>query len=469
MAENITGIKIKTIRTDNGLEFVNEGITKICEEKGICHQRTCVYTPEQNGRAERENRTIVESIRTLLHSSDLDKAFWAEAANRVVFTINRARSSPQKDKTPFQVWYKKDCNMQIFREFGRRVSVHVPKKKRLKLGAKNEIGIFVGYSEEIKGYRVFFPHKTKVEIHRDVIFIHENQRIEENQIENRQSEKTIILNLENETNEKEENIEGSDHEEEIMNVNEPQQEIEISEEENVMSRPGKRGIKKPAGMKHFDVSADSASMCVYSVNEEPMTYEEAVSGANSTQWRDAMEKELSVLRENDTWCEVPWPVNEKVIDKSANIAKVGDAPNILVESISTINTYADTYENDVDESEIVTGQMFGTLDLLNNNEKIDQEDSVDVEERVVEQHIQELEWYGLENLAGIIEFRLQKKENLGYIPDTSDMSNSWVNHLSEGGLLKPNEDFLTKLNNVANNFLPKLCANKQIQEILNNS
>lgn len=148
--------------------------------------------------------------------------------------------------------------------------------------------------------------------------------------------------------------------------------------------------------------------------------------------------------------------NDKIISESANIAKVGDAPNILVESISTINTYADTYENDVDESEIVTGQMFGTLDLLNNNEKIDQEDSVDVEERVVEQHIQELEWYGLENLAGIIEFRLQKKENLGYIPDTSDMSNSWVNHLSEGGLLKPNEDFLTKCNeldHIFNNFI----------------
>ncbi|KAK9751471.1 hypothetical protein QE152_g5018 [Popillia japonica] len=130
--------------------------------------------------------------------------------------------------------------------------------------------------------------------------------------------------------------------------------------------------------------------------------------------------------------------------------------NILVESISAINTYVDTYENDVDESEIVTGQMFGTLYLLNNNEKIDQEDSVDVEERVVEQHIQEPEWYGLENLAAFIEFRLQKKENLSYIPDTSDMSNSWVNHLSEGGLLKPNEDFLTKCNeldHIFNNFI----------------
>lgn len=161
MAENITGNKIKTIRTDNGLEFVNEGIAKLCEEKGICHQRTCVYTPEQNGRAERENRTIVESVRTLLHSSGLDETFWAEAANAVVFTVNRAGSSPQKGKTPFQVWHKRECNMQIFQEFGRRVSVHVPKQKRLKLDAKNQIGIFVGYSEEIKGYRVFFSRQNQ--------------------------------------------------------------------------------------------------------------------------------------------------------------------------------------------------------------------------------------------------------------------------------------------------------------------
>lgn len=95
----ITGNKIKTVRTDNGLEFVNEGITKICEEKGICHQRTFVYTPEQNGRAERENRTIVESVGTLLHNSDLDKAFWAEATDAIVFTINKSGRSPQKDKT----------------------------------------------------------------------------------------------------------------------------------------------------------------------------------------------------------------------------------------------------------------------------------------------------------------------------------------------------------------------------------
>lgn len=94
LAKNITGNRILTIRTDNGTEFNNQEMLKLCEKRGIRHEKTCVYTPQQNGRAEREMRTIVEAVRTILHSKGLDKALWAEAVNTVLFTINRAGSSP---------------------------------------------------------------------------------------------------------------------------------------------------------------------------------------------------------------------------------------------------------------------------------------------------------------------------------------------------------------------------------------
>lgn len=65
--------------------------------------------------------------------------------------------------------------MSLFHEFGSQVSVHVPKPKRWKLDAKNEFGVFVGYSEEVKGYRIYLPHKQTIEMHRDVIFLPENE------------------------------------------------------------------------------------------------------------------------------------------------------------------------------------------------------------------------------------------------------------------------------------------------------
>lgn len=144
--------------------------------------------------------------------------------------------------------------------------------------------------------------------------------------------------------------------------------------------------------------------------------------------------------------------NDEVISESANVARTSDAPNIAIASISGVSNL-DTYENDIDDSEIVTGQMFGALTLnLPNNSDVDENQSVDVSDKVVEQHVQELEWDGLENLAGFIAFKLQKKEKLGYIPDSNETSFSWVNHLSEGGLLKPNLDFLTKCNELDHIF-----------------
>ena len=129
LVENVTGNKIVTIRTDNGTEFNNQEMFKLCEKRGIHHEKTCVYTPQQNGRAEREMRTIVEAVRTMLNSKDLDNVFWAEAVNTVVFTLNRAGSSPQEGKTPYKAWCNKDCDLEIFKEFGQRLEFTFLKRK----------------------------------------------------------------------------------------------------------------------------------------------------------------------------------------------------------------------------------------------------------------------------------------------------------------------------------------------------
>lgn len=92
---NQLGRNIKTLRLDNGLEFVNSEVKNILKFHGIQHQRTMVFTPEQNGAAERENQIIVEATRTMIHGKNLQLKLWAEEVNASVFLLNRSGTSPQ--------------------------------------------------------------------------------------------------------------------------------------------------------------------------------------------------------------------------------------------------------------------------------------------------------------------------------------------------------------------------------------
>ena len=75
------GEQIRTLRTDNGGEYMSEEFHNYLKLKGIRHEVTVAYSPEQNGVAERMNRTLVESARTMLSHAGLPKGYWAEGVN----------------------------------------------------------------------------------------------------------------------------------------------------------------------------------------------------------------------------------------------------------------------------------------------------------------------------------------------------------------------------------------------------
>ena len=89
-----------------------------------------VYTPEQNGVAERKNRTIVEAARAMLCDQGLPKFLWGEAVNTAVYIQNRCPHSDLDSKTPEEVFSSKKPNVPHFRFFGCPVYFHVPKEKR---------------------------------------------------------------------------------------------------------------------------------------------------------------------------------------------------------------------------------------------------------------------------------------------------------------------------------------------------
>lgn len=102
--ENQTGKTLKTLRTDNGTEYFNNQLINYCRSKGIQHQSTQTYTPQQNGVAERFNRTIEEKGRCLIFEANLDKAYWAEACSMAVYLANRSVNASLTTKTPEELW-----------------------------------------------------------------------------------------------------------------------------------------------------------------------------------------------------------------------------------------------------------------------------------------------------------------------------------------------------------------------------
>lgn len=168
--ENTTGNKVKTLRTDNELEFINKDVKELCSKRGIIHQTTVTYTPEQNGKSERENRTLVEAARTMIHAKNLPKKLWAEADHTAAFVLNRTGKG-KEGKSPYELWANKDFNIYQLKAFGSEVYVHFPKDKRKKWDQKGEKGVMVGYGEHVKGYRIYFPGKNYIDTKRDVVFL----------------------------------------------------------------------------------------------------------------------------------------------------------------------------------------------------------------------------------------------------------------------------------------------------------
>lgn len=170
LVENQLGRKIKKLRSDNGTEIRNAQTRKMVEERGIFHTVTNTHTPEQNGRIEREMRTIVEATRTAIHSNGLDKRLWAEAANYAVFTINQTGTSSVEGKTPAQLWFGRQVDISKLRAFGCECYVLKPSHKRGKMDRKSEKGIMIGYEWDSPCYRIYIPSTGKIVSSDNVIF-----------------------------------------------------------------------------------------------------------------------------------------------------------------------------------------------------------------------------------------------------------------------------------------------------------
>jgi hypothetical protein len=162
--------KIKVVRTDNGTEYVNENLDSYLRSQGIKHEHSMPYTPQQNGEAERLNKTLLEKARPMLTASHLPLDMWGEA----ILTANYLRTLTPvtgKDKTPWELYYGKKPDLSHLRTFGCRAYVMIPKQLRVhKLAEVSKTGIMVGYVVNGKGWRILMDDDGEVHSSRDVVF-----------------------------------------------------------------------------------------------------------------------------------------------------------------------------------------------------------------------------------------------------------------------------------------------------------
>ncbi|KAL4388518.1 hypothetical protein GQ457_09G024580 [Hibiscus cannabinus] len=166
--EKQSGCKIKALRTDRGQEYLT--CADFLDQHGIQQQLTTRYTPQQNGVAERKNRTIMDMVRCMLKAKQMPREFWAEAVSTAVYILNRCPTKSVCDKTPEEAWSGRKPSIWHLRVFGCIAYAHVPDQLRKKLDDKGEKCIFIGYSTNSKAYKLYNPVTKKVIISRDVTF-----------------------------------------------------------------------------------------------------------------------------------------------------------------------------------------------------------------------------------------------------------------------------------------------------------
>jgi len=168
--ENETNSFIRALRMDRGGEFTSQEFNNFCEVNGIHRQLTVAYTPQHNRVAKRNNRTIMNMVRSMIFAKKLPNSFWPEAINWIVHVLNRNPTLTIKNKTPEEAWSGAKPSVEHFRDFGCIAHVHVLDNNRTKLDDKSLSCVLLGVSEESKGYRLYDPTFQRIIISRVVVF-----------------------------------------------------------------------------------------------------------------------------------------------------------------------------------------------------------------------------------------------------------------------------------------------------------
>ncbi|CAI7740829.1 unnamed protein product [Closterium sp. NIES-54] len=359
---------VKVLRSDQGGEFLGAEFTKFLKRNGIRHQLTCPGTPQQNGIAERANRTIGEAAKTLLGAAGMPYKFWPDAVRHVITVKNRVLTHVgDKHWVPYERWLGKKPSIDMLRVWGCMGLVMVPKEQRHKLEVAAVWAVHLGMAPDSKGWLMWDPKSKRTLVSRDVKFVEDAmykdwqqqqqvqiglrlQEIERSAVEEAQLHLEDLPGSELTSDHSgggEQQVSGPAREEgledESARVDSPSQpepaanakvtkrsvqrgvspheQQTVTREKRVAAAPSRLKYSRLGGPKQgaMAVQADEGedeemAFCFFTpLPGEPAIVEEALSGPQKEEWKAAMDVEFNSLIENGTWELVELPEGRRPI------------------------------------------------------------------------------------------------------------------------------------------------------------
>lgn len=161
--------KVLSLYTDGGGEF--EGLKSYLNSQGIEHLKSPPYTPQRVAFAERKNRRIIETARTLLHQASLPSAFWSFACHYAAYLINRHPTPTSGNRSPYLSLFDQDPNYNSLRVFGCLCYPWLKPYATSKLNPHSTPCVYLGFSTQYHSYQCYDPHTAKLHLSIDVTFI----------------------------------------------------------------------------------------------------------------------------------------------------------------------------------------------------------------------------------------------------------------------------------------------------------
>ena len=422
--QRVEHLDIKSLRSDNGGEYTSKEFDAFCKNRGIQRQFSNPYTPEQNGVSERFNRTMIESARSMLYHAKLPLKFWAEAVNTAVYIRNRSPTTSLNYGTPYECWFGSKPDVSHMRVFGSQCFVHIPDDQRRKLDAKSYRGIFVGYPDGTKGYKIYNVASGKFTRTRNVVFDENNFHNFDQPAPKKAEIVNVVLPIDD-------GFEDLSTEVANLNIDNPVRQIVLPTDdhvqgENVAQPPPQQQPVAPQNLPPTTITpptvaptyeetfmnqvegigpvrsrkptrrfieSDECNFSELPVDgvEIPKTYKSALNNQHQTQWREAMQKEYCSLTQKKTWRLVPRPTDKNIVKnkwvynlkrnekgeidrfKARLVAKGYTqtegvdydeifSPVAKFQSIRSLLALANAYDLDVHHMDVTTAFLNGNLD-----------------------------------------------------------------------------------------------------------
>ena len=311
--------QVKCMRSDNETEFTSDAFQTLLRERGIKHETSSLYSPHQNGTAERHWRTLFETGRCLLIEKQLPKSMWPYAIQTAAHIWNRCYNTRIKN-TPYFMLTGRKPDLTKMGVFGSECYAYNHNHK--KLDSRCTKGVFVGYDKNSPAYLVYHPDNGKVMKHRLIRFISKDSVKQQTQTDWLYEDSDLCRSPVNEAETanpdcKVDTNTPTGKDQNKKNV------VTHENDEQVASNPVQarryplRERNPPKYLAEFytdqndgnDLTYNSTDYC-YKVYGVPQTYAEAMHSPRATEQRKAMEEEMESLKENDTFELTTLPVGQ---------------------------------------------------------------------------------------------------------------------------------------------------------------